>query len=126
MAKRPTEHQSEYERQRALIAKFSNSKLKKEQKISADAVAAEPYWTQESERLRVLDEEIDRRTNLTYWVMAMRGHTAAGSFSHVSNGDKLHESEEACQHEIDTMEGWIGMGDRKRYYPLPLKFHRPL
>ena len=54
------------------------------------------------------------------WVMALTGHTPAGGFHHVSPEGKLYTSPGACQRAIDEMEGWIGMGDRKRYHPLPL------
>lgn len=54
------------------------------------------------------------------WVMAMSGHTMVGGFNHVSQGEVLYTSEEACQKAIDTMPGWVGMGDRKRYFPLLL------
>lgn len=52
------------------------------------------------------------------WVMYMSGDTMAGSFNHVSSGEKFYRTREECQAAIDTMEGWLGMGDRKRYRPL--------
>lgn len=57
----------------------------------------------------------------TLWVMGMSGHTALGGFTHVSDGDKLYSTKEACQQAIDAMSGWLGMGDRKRYHPVPLE-----
>lgn len=56
----------------------------------------------------------------TLWVMSMSGTTMVGSYNHVSGGDQLYRSREECQKAIDEMPGWIGMGDRKRYRPLPL------
>lgn len=54
------------------------------------------------------------------WVMAWHLALPSGSVSHVSYGDQFYLSKEECQTAIDTMSGWLGMGDRKRYQPLRL------
>ena len=58
---------------------------------------------------------------ITYWVIALNGSTVAGSFNHVTSESELFLTPEDCQHEIDTRKGWIGMGDRKKYFPLPVR-----
>lgn len=54
------------------------------------------------------------------WVMALHTFNAVGGITHVSTGDKFWTSKEKCQNDIDTMESWLGMGDRSRYHPLKL------
>lgn len=56
----------------------------------------------------------------TMYVMALRGNTMAGSFSHVAEYAKIYKSKEACQTAIDTMPGWLGMPERSKYFPLAL------
>lgn len=54
------------------------------------------------------------------WVMYLSMSNSAGSISHVSYGEKFWATKEECQHDIDTMPGWIGMGDRSKYRPMQL------
>lgn len=55
----------------------------------------------------------------TLWVIGFHTHNALGSITHISEGDKLYYTKEACQAYIDKMS-WIGMGSRDRYRPVPL------
>lgn len=52
------------------------------------------------------------------WVMGYHTFNHLGSICHVSHGDEFYATEVECQHAIDTMKSWIGMGDRKQYRPV--------
>ncbi len=54
------------------------------------------------------------------WVTGFHTYSVVGSICHISSGEKFFRTKEECQHEIDTMQGWIGMGDRKQYRPVKL------
>lgn len=54
------------------------------------------------------------------WVMYLTMSNSCGSIAHVSHGDRFYRTQEECQHAIDTMKGWLGMGDRNRYHPMKL------
>jgi hypothetical protein len=54
------------------------------------------------------------------WVQAFHTHTAVGSVSHVGYGEKFFATREDCLRDIDEMDSWPGMGDRKKYRPLKL------